>query len=129
MSTFRIIWRKSLHACWRTLHETRRGDSLVRLVSNNRFSDLTGSACRQFDDSDVSTSHIAVYPVNLCPIQSNGAASHSRPRRTILHYETADGKRYLCHLIDNLCGFVQERASCTSRVRQVERKKNKSLSA
>jgi hypothetical protein len=35
----------------------------------------------------------AVYPVNLCPIQFSGAAIHSRPRRTILHNETADGKR------------------------------------
>jgi len=42
------------------------------------------------------TSQIAVHPVNLCPIQSNGAASHSRPRKTILYNETADGKRYLC---------------------------------
>ena len=80
-------------------------------------------------DKTGSTSHIDVYPAYLCPIRSTGRSSHPRPRRTILHNETADCKRRLCNLIDKLWDFVQERASCASRVGQVERKKNKILSA
>src|ERR1035437_3250430 len=38
----------------------------------------------------------ATYPANLRPIQCGGATSHSRPRRTILHNESADSKRILC---------------------------------
>jgi len=32
------------------------------------------------------------------PILMRGAAGRSRPRRTILHNESADGKRFLCNL-------------------------------
>src|ERR1039457_6285343 len=34
--------------------------------------------------------HCATYPANLCPFRCGGAASHSRPRRTILPNESGN---------------------------------------
>jgi hypothetical protein len=36
----------------------------------------------------------ATYPANLCPFRCGGAASHSRPRRTILPNESGNSKRF-----------------------------------
>src|ERR1035437_8470158 len=37
----------------------------------------------------------ATYPANLCPFRCGGAASHSRPRRTILPNESGNSKRFV----------------------------------
>jgi hypothetical protein len=38
--------------------------------------------------------HWATYPANLCPFRCGGAASHSRPRRTILPNESGNSKGF-----------------------------------
>src|SRR5437660_4997418 len=58
----------------------------------------------------------------MCPIQCGGAASHSRPRRTILHNESADCKRFCDNSVPTLRGSGQTRFLGHSQVRQVERK-------
>ncbi len=38
--------------------------------------------------------HLATYPANLCPFRCGGAASQSRPRKTILPNESGNSKRF-----------------------------------
>ena len=57
--------------------------------------------------------------------RSNAVARrvNSRPRRTILHNESRDGKRFLCQLGGDLEMSGQKRLLGRSQVRQLERKK------
>src|ERR1017187_4742620 len=75
-----------------------------------------------FLDAVPDLSGIGTYPANVCPIQCGGAASRSRPRRTILHNESGEGKRFLCQLGGTLRMSGQTRLLGRSEASQLERK-------
>jgi hypothetical protein len=58
----------------------------------------------------------------LCPIQRAGAASHSGPSRTILHNESATGKRFLRQPITKPPEPIQTALLGDFQVRKFDRK-------
>ena len=64
----------------------------------------------------------ATYPANLCPFRGGGAASSSRPRRTILPNESGNSKRFCDNRLPASGTPAKWGFSCHSQVRQLERK-------
>src|ERR1019366_4079465 len=75
--TFRIIWRKSLHAIWRTLHETRRGDGLARIVSDNAATPANHDARAALTCVESRASG-RVHRLDRCSGFDTGQSTHSR---------------------------------------------------
>ena len=87
-----------------SLYEWRNPDGASRIANGN-----FGKRC-------------ATYPANLCPFRGGGAASSSRPRRTILPNESGNSKRFCDNRLPASGTPAKWGFSGHSQVRQLERK-------